>query len=137
MKALDTNVLVRFLVKDDEQQAKSVYRLFKQAESKYILPRINPSLRQIRQRTNSNLPLAETLCPDLGGRAHLSSYTGRTSRIVAPFFRLKANCLNIRSIWFFIICVNRALQPLSSRWLMPKYCSTMCRMIAYISNNNN
>lgn len=34
MKALDTNVLVRFLVKDDEQQAKTVYRLFKQAESK-------------------------------------------------------------------------------------------------------
>ena len=33
MKALDTNVLVRFLVKDDEQQAKAVYRLFKQAES--------------------------------------------------------------------------------------------------------
>lgn len=34
MKALNTNVLVRFLVKDDEQQAKTVYRLFKQAESK-------------------------------------------------------------------------------------------------------
>ena len=34
MKALDTNVLVWFLVKDDEQQAKTVYRLFKQAESK-------------------------------------------------------------------------------------------------------
>lgn len=33
MKALDTNVLIRFLVKDDEQQAKAVYRLFKQAES--------------------------------------------------------------------------------------------------------
>jgi len=34
MKALDTNVLVRFLVKDDERQAKAVYRIFKQAESK-------------------------------------------------------------------------------------------------------
>jgi predicted nucleic-acid-binding protein len=32
MKALDTNVLVRFLVKDDEVQADAVYRLFKQAE---------------------------------------------------------------------------------------------------------
>ena len=32
MKALDTNVLVRFLVKDDEQQAKAVYRKFKQTE---------------------------------------------------------------------------------------------------------
>lgn len=32
-KALDTNVLVRFLVKDDERQAKTVYRIFKQAES--------------------------------------------------------------------------------------------------------
>ena len=34
MKALDTNVLVRFLVKDDEQQAQTVYRKFKQAEAK-------------------------------------------------------------------------------------------------------
>lgn len=32
MKALDTNVLVRFLVKDDIQQANTVYGLFKQAE---------------------------------------------------------------------------------------------------------
>ena len=34
MKALDTNVLVRFLVKDDKQQAQAVYRRFKQAEAK-------------------------------------------------------------------------------------------------------
>lgn len=34
MKALDTNILIRFLVKDDELQAKAVYKLFKQAESK-------------------------------------------------------------------------------------------------------
>lgn len=33
MKALDTNVLIRFLVMDDERQAKAVYRIFKQAES--------------------------------------------------------------------------------------------------------
>ena len=33
MKALDTNVLVRFLVKDDEPQAQKVYTLFKQAET--------------------------------------------------------------------------------------------------------
>jgi len=32
MKALDTNVLVRFLVKDDKRQAEAVYRIFKQAE---------------------------------------------------------------------------------------------------------
>ncbi|MBN2382495.1 type II toxin-antitoxin system VapC family toxin [bacterium] len=32
MKALDTNVLVRFLVKDDEQQAQIVYTTFKKAE---------------------------------------------------------------------------------------------------------
>jgi predicted nucleic-acid-binding protein len=29
MKALDTNVLVRFLVKDDEHQADIVYKLLK------------------------------------------------------------------------------------------------------------
>ncbi len=34
MKALDTNVLVRFLVMDDEQQAQVIYRKFKQAEAK-------------------------------------------------------------------------------------------------------
>ena len=33
MKALDTNVLVRFLVKDDEHQADIVYKLFKKAET--------------------------------------------------------------------------------------------------------
>ena len=33
MKALDTNVLVRFLVKDDPEQAQQVYNLFKQAEN--------------------------------------------------------------------------------------------------------
>ena len=34
MKALDTNVLVRFLVRDDKKQAEIVYRLFKRAEGK-------------------------------------------------------------------------------------------------------
>lgn len=34
MKALDTNVLVRFLVWDDKKQADIVYQLFKQAENK-------------------------------------------------------------------------------------------------------
>lgn len=33
MIALDTNVVVRFLVRDDEKQAQAVYRRFKQAES--------------------------------------------------------------------------------------------------------
>ena len=33
MEALDTNVLIRFLVRDDERQAEQVYRLFKQAEA--------------------------------------------------------------------------------------------------------
>ena len=33
MKALDTNVLVRFLVRDDKQQAETIYRIFKHAES--------------------------------------------------------------------------------------------------------
>ena len=33
MKALDTNVLVRFLVNDDQKQAQQVYQLLKQAEN--------------------------------------------------------------------------------------------------------
>jgi predicted nucleic-acid-binding protein len=32
MKAIDTNVLIRFVMKDDEKQAQSVYQLFKQSE---------------------------------------------------------------------------------------------------------
>jgi len=34
MKALDTNILVRFLVKDDEYQAEKVFKLLKAAEDK-------------------------------------------------------------------------------------------------------
>ena len=34
MKALDTNVLVRFLVRDNKKQAEIVYRLLKRAEGK-------------------------------------------------------------------------------------------------------
>ncbi len=33
MKGIDTNILVRFLVADDERQAKKVYNIFKKAES--------------------------------------------------------------------------------------------------------
>jgi len=32
MKGIDTNILVRFLVSDDEQQSKKVYNIFKTAE---------------------------------------------------------------------------------------------------------
>jgi predicted nucleic-acid-binding protein len=41
MKAIDTNVLIRFITKDDDQQAQSVYRLFKNAEEnqeKFFIP---------------------------------------------------------------------------------------------------
>jgi predicted nucleic-acid-binding protein len=34
MTGIDTNILVRFLVADDEAQTQSVYRLFKEAETK-------------------------------------------------------------------------------------------------------
>jgi len=34
MIALDTNILIRFLVKDDNKQAKLVYKVFKEAEAK-------------------------------------------------------------------------------------------------------
>jgi len=41
MKAIDTNVLIRFITKDDDQQAQRVYRLFKHAEEhqeKFFIP---------------------------------------------------------------------------------------------------
>jgi predicted nucleic-acid-binding protein len=34
MKAIDTNILIRFITKDDEKQAKVIYQLFKQTEEK-------------------------------------------------------------------------------------------------------
>jgi predicted nucleic-acid-binding protein len=37
MKALDTNILVRFLVSDDERQSEAVYRLFRRAESEKMV----------------------------------------------------------------------------------------------------
>jgi predicted nucleic-acid-binding protein len=33
MKGIDTNIIVRFLVGDDEQQAKTVYNIFKKTET--------------------------------------------------------------------------------------------------------
>lgn len=36
MKAIDTNILVRFLTGDDERQAKKVYSIFKKAETEKI-----------------------------------------------------------------------------------------------------
>jgi predicted nucleic-acid-binding protein len=33
MKAIDTNILIRFLVGDDDRQSKTVYSIFKKAES--------------------------------------------------------------------------------------------------------
>jgi hypothetical protein len=55
------------------------------------------------------------------------AYSRRPSRILAPFFKLSANCRNIISMVFLTIVGNRALFPLSCRWLMPKYCSTIYR----------
>jgi glycosyltransferase involved in cell wall biosynthesis len=63
--------------------------------------------------------------PDFGVRAHLSIYIGMGSRILAPFLKLKANCRNMISMLFLMIFVNLARWPLSCRWLIPKYCSTM------------
>ena len=40
--------------------------------SECLLPRIKTSLRQMRKKPNSNVPLTEALCPDFGSRAHLS-----------------------------------------------------------------
>ena len=34
MKAIDTNILIRFITNDDEKQAQSVYQLFKKTEEK-------------------------------------------------------------------------------------------------------
>ncbi len=33
MKGVDTNILIRFLIGDDQQQTKKVYKIFKKAES--------------------------------------------------------------------------------------------------------
>ena len=98
-----------------------------QYSNESITTKIQAFLKGNRLIIRSILPPKEASCPGFGVRAHLSNYTGRTLRILAPFHKLNANCRNIRSMVFFIICGNRALYPLSCRWLIPKYCSTMYR----------
>jgi hypothetical protein len=106
------------------------------------LSEINPVLRQTRLISSLILPHDKDFCPGSSVRAHLSRYTGTTSRVFAPFFRLNANCLNIKSMRFLKISVKRALSPLSYLWLMPKYCSTIYRylemaLFRWISNSVN
>lgn len=101
-------------------------KIFQISDSKRVnFNQIKPILRNIRLLFSQVLPQTETFCPDFVIRVHLSNQTGRTSRILAPFFKLKANCLNMMSMVFLIIVGNRALFPLSCKWLMPKYCSTI------------
>ncbi len=54
-----------------------------------IATKIQAFLRGIQLITNSILPPNEAFCPKFALRAHLSNYTGRTSRILAPFFILQ------------------------------------------------
>lgn len=86
---------------------------------------IEPFLRGNPLISSQVLPPNEGFCPNfaLQTQTHLSTYTGITSRILAPFFKLKANCLNMISITLVIIFGNRSLLPLSCRWLIPKCCS--------------
>ncbi len=53
----------------------------------------------------------------------LLSYT--VFNILAPLMRLKAICLNMASMEFFIIFVNLARKALLCKWDRPKYCSTI------------
>ena len=50
-------------------------------------------------------------------------------RSLEPRFMLKAACLNMVSMVFFIIVVNRARLALSCKWFNPKYCSTIYRFL--------
>ena len=90
-------------------------------------PKFHPSPLVSGSKFSWNQPQVRLIYPDFCVRAHLSNQTGRYSRILAPFLKLKANCLNMTSMIFFISFGNLALFPLSCRWLMPKYCSTMYR----------
>ena len=74
----------------------------------------------------------------LSHNLHLPCFSGtwRTSpadyvnpRSLEPRFRLKAACLNMVSVAFFIIVVNRTRLALSCKWLSPKYCSTIYRFL--------
>lgn len=64
MTGLDTNILVRFLVADDDVQTQAVYRLFKEAEAKKISLFISlPVLLELFWVLESayNLPLRDIL----------------------------------------------------------------------------
>jgi len=97
-----------------------------QDSSEPITTIIQAFLRGVRLITSPILPPNEVFCLGFGAWAHLST-SGITLNVLTPFLKLKANCLNIKSMVFFANCGNRALSPLSCRWLMPKYCSTMYR----------
>ena len=49
--------------------------------------------------------------------------------ILVPLRRLKANCLKRASIAFLINLVNLARKALLWRWVRPKYCSTLYRIL--------
>jgi len=104
--------------------------------------RIKTILKYIRLIIRQMLLQIEVFCPVFDRQVHLSNYPGRTSRILASFFRFYANCMNIISMVFFIFCGNCVLFSLSCRWLIPKYCSTIYRyfemvLFRFISNSVN
>jgi hypothetical protein len=70
------------------------------------------------------------ICLDFRHQAHLSTcYTGRRPSRLAPFRKLKANCLNMASMLFLIMVVKRARLRSSNKVAMPKYCSTIYRFL--------
>jgi hypothetical protein len=93
---------------------------FRFRTQKINFDQIKPILRKIRLIFSQMLPQIEAIRPVFYHRAQLSIYTGRTSKILDPFFKLKANCRNMISIVFLSIFGNRVLFPLSCKWLMPK-----------------
>jgi hypothetical protein len=60
---------------------------FKNQDSRKLLTiKTEPFLRGVRLITSPILPSNDAFYQDFGVRVHLSNYTGRISRILAPFF---------------------------------------------------
>ena len=74
-------------------------------------------------------PVSSEMLPEQAPDPEPRGYTATLDRIFMPLATLKAACRNQASNLFLMMVVNLARWARSCRWLMPKYCSTMYRIL--------
>jgi hypothetical protein len=74
-------------------------------------------------------PERSEILPEWAPHPEPPGYTVTLDRIFMPLATLKAACRNQVSNLFLVMVVDLARWARSCRWLMPKYCSTMYRIL--------